>query len=457
MKKKLDREKIFMTALIFALIAIFIGLFSYGLSSVLAMEGTMPPNILEEGLTPAPTDKVQALDFLNRAVSKATAEKPKLDTADNFEVDTDSLEVSGSDELKTAMLYAVEEFDEQLDSNFEAVSTDFGEEIANSINIPTITVNDITDFTCDYIFYKCPSCGEENSEELPNCELCGGANPYNKQYRDEYTVTLTVAINDSTLDGNFNRRSADEARALCGDTLDGYADIENLQIAYEELKLVYRVQRKTDKITYLDYSKIMAVDADINFLGKYASLEKVNTKFIIEENNSYSFTWPGLALSAHEMTVEPKGTNNLLATLTCTDPKIPTVTWSSSDDSILTVDEEGYFKAGKTEGEAIITASFEFNGETYTDECKVQVKYSVESSKMKDKSIEMNIGETETLEVKISPDKATIKTVKWYTEDETVATVNENGVVTAISSGVVTVYSVTDDGYYKSSCEVTVK
>ncbi len=157
------------------------------------------------------------------------------------------------------------------------------------------------------------------------------------------------------------------------------------------------------------------------------------------------------------MTVEPKDTNNLLATLTCTDPKIPTVTWTSSDESILTVDEEGYFKAGKEAGEATITATFEFNGQTYTDECLVLVRYSVESSKISDNKITLSVGKTETLEIKISPDNATIKTNTWYTEDEAIATVDANGVVTAVSPGVVTVYSLTDDGYYKSSCEVTVK
>ncbi len=457
MKKKMDKEKLFMTVLMSALVVIFVVMFTYGLSSVLAMEGTMPPNIPEPGLTPAPASSAEALDFLNRTVEIAIAEKPKLDTADNFEVDTDTLETSGSDALKTAMLYAIEEFDAQLDSNFQSVSTDFGETIIDKINMPALTVDDIVDFTCDYIYYQCPSCGEENGEALPNCELCGGVYPYNEKYRDEYTVTLIAAINDKTLDGNFNRRNTQEAKALCGDALNGLADIEKLDIAYEELKVVYRVQRTTDKLTYLDYSKKMKVNTDVNFLGKYSSLGKVNTSFIIEENNSYSFTWPGIELSAHEMTVEPKGTSNLLATLTCTDPKIPVVTWSSSDESILTVDEEGYFKAGKEAGEATITASFEFNGQTYTDSCLVKVKYSVESSKMKDKKIELAAGETKALEVRVSPDNATIKTVTWHTEDEKIATVDENGVVTAVSPGEVTVYSLTDDGYFKSSCEVTVK
>ncbi len=457
MKKKFDREKLFMTILMSSLGVIFVIMFTYGLSSVLAMEGTYPPNVLKESLTPAPTDKAEALDFLNKAVENSIINKPKLDTADNFEVNTDTLETSGSEQLKTAMLYAVNEFDSQLDSNFKSVSTDFGEIITDKINVPEIKTDDIIDFSCDYIYYQCPSCGEENDEALPNCEICGGINPYNMKYRDEYTVTLTLAVNDRTLGGNFNKRTLEEAKALCGDALSGSADIEKLDIAYNKLKIVYRVQRLTDKLTYLDYRKEMTVNADVNFLNKYASLGNANTTFEIYENNSYSFTWPGLSLSAHEMTVEPKTTNNLLATLTCTDPLAPTVTWTSSDESILSVDKEGYFKANKQIGTATITASFEFNGQIYTDECLVNVKYSVESSKMKDKKLTLAVGETKALEVSVSPDNATIKTVKWYSEDEKIATVDENGNVTAKSKGTVTVYSLTDDGYYKSSCEVTVK
>ena len=35
--------------------------------------------------------------------------------------------------------------------------------------------------------------------------------------------------------------------------------------------------------------------------------------------------------------------------------------------------------------------------------------------------------------------------------------VDENGVVTAVKSGITTVYALSDDGYYRSTCEVTVR
>ncbi len=457
MKKKLDKEKLFMIALIFALVGIFVGLFSYGLSSVLAMEGSFPPNVLEEGLTPAPESKEAALEFLNKSVDSAIVGKPKLDVARHFELNPDSIATTGSEELKTMLTYAVEEFDAQLDSNFEPLATEFGDEIAGKINMPAITAENITDFECEYIYYACPSCANESDEQHESCDVCGSANPYNMRYRDEYTVTLTAAINDETLNGNFNQRSKEEALALCGDTLNTFASVNKLDTEYTELKIVYKVERLTDKLTSLEYSKLMNIDADVKMIGKYEKIGDINASFEITEHDGYTFTWPEISLSEDEITVEPKGTSNLLATLTCTDPLSATVTWSSSDESIVTVDSEGYFDAGKNAGEAKITASFEFNGQTYTDECVVKVRYSVESSKMKDKKVELAVGETKALEVKISPNNATIKTVKWYSEDEKIATVDENGVVTAVSSGNVIVYSLTDDGYFKSSCEVTVK
>ncbi len=457
MKKKFDKENLFIIVLIFALVVIFIGLFTYGLNSVLAMEGSFPPNILTDGITPVPQNNEEALDFLNRTLDMAIKEKPKLEGRHHFDLNADSISTTGTNELKTMLCYAVGEFDSQLDGNFEGVSTDFGQDIANKLNIPAFSSEDITDFKCEYIYYACASCGNESDVPKDSCEICGSIYPYNMKYRNEYTVTLTIAINDNTLENNFYKRTNDEAVALCGDTLTSFASINKIDIAYNELKIVYKVERLTNKLTFLEYSKLMHIDTDVNMLGNYERIGEINTSFDITEYDGYNFTWAGISLSADEITVDPKGTNNLLATLTCTDPLSATVTWKSSDESIVTVDDEGYFDAGKNLGEAKITASFEFDGKTYTDECVIKVKYSVESSKMNDKNITLNVGESRQLNVTVLPKNSTVKTVTWYSENEDIAVVDENGNVTAKSAGTVTVYSLTDDGYFKSSCEVTVK
>ena len=50
----------------------------------------------------------------------------------------------------------------------------------------------------------------------------------------------------------------------------------------------------------------------------------------------------------------------------------------------------------------------------------------------------------------------TVKSVTWYTEDPDIAKVDENGAVTGVAPGKTTVYALSDDGWFRASCEVTV-
>lgn len=104
-----------------------------------------------------------------------------------------------------------------------------------------------------------------------------------------------------------------------------------------------------------------------------------------------------------------------------------------------------------------MTASFDFQGKTYSDTCTLFVKESVEGLDLSKRRLTLSAGETAELKTKFSPKKATIQTVKWYTSDETVATVDPNGLVTAAAPGSAEVYAVTDDGYFKATCRIEVK
>ncbi len=66
-------------------------------------------------------------------------------------------------------------------------------------------------------------------------------------------------------------------------------------------------------------------------------------------------------------------------------------------------------------------------------------------------------GQSESLQVIITPDDATNKKVAWVSNDESVAMVDVNGKVTALKAGSTTIVVVTEDGAMTASCKVIVE
>ncbi|MGI6634510.1 MAG: Ig-like domain-containing protein [Christensenellales bacterium] len=66
------------------------------------------------------------------------------------------------------------------------------------------------------------------------------------------------------------------------------------------------------------------------------------------------------------------------------------------------------------------------------------------------------VGNSETLTATVAPENATHKDVTWSSDDETVATVDNSGKVTAVAPGTATITVKTTDGEKTATCTVTV-
>ena len=66
-------------------------------------------------------------------------------------------------------------------------------------------------------------------------------------------------------------------------------------------------------------------------------------------------------------------------------------------------------------------------------------------------------GDTEELMATVMPENATDKGIEWKSSDESVATVSQNGLVTALKEGSSAITVITNDGGFSASCEVTAK
>ena len=129
--------------------------------------------------------------------------------------------------------------------------------------------------------------------------------------------------------------------------------------------------------------------------------------------------------------------------------------WTSSNPEAVSVTSDGLVKALKAKSSAVITCTSADGKVSAT--CKIKVgAIKVTGIEITKKSASVDVGKTIQLVAVISPSKASDKSVTWSTSDESVATVDKNGVVTGKSGGTATIYCKTNDGGFVAGCKVKV-
>lgn len=166
-----------------------------------------------------------------------------------------------------------------------------------------------------------------------------------------------------------------------------------------------------------------------------------------------------ITLSQTSLTIEQRGSASLSAIVT-PDNADKTVTWSSSDTSIATVNN-GVVRGVKV-GTAIITATT-VGGKSAT--CTVTVVMNtgdvipVNGVIVVPSTREYEIGDvgnTFNLTASVYPNHATFRNVDWSSEDESVATVTDDGIVTLTGGGSTRILATAHNGNY-GFCTVVVK
>ena len=144
-----------------------------------------------------------------------------------------------------------------------------------------------------------------------------------------------------------------------------------------------------------------------------------------------------VSLDRMTLTLEENQTTTLIATVNPSDATEKTVTWSSSDESFVTEDQNGKVTAVR-EGMANIIA--QAGGKRAV--CSVSVTKGlvpVTSVVLNKTRLNLTVGSVDTLTATVNPSDATDKTVSWSSTDLSVATVDQNGKVTALKGGTATI------------------
>ncbi|MBO4635222.1 MAG: Ig-like domain-containing protein [Bacteroidales bacterium] len=212
----------------------------------------------------------------------------------------------------------------------------------------------------------------------------------------------------------------------------------------------------TDKT--VTWSTSEASVASVDQTGKVTALKSGTATITAKAGDksatcSVTITTPveSVSLDLTSVTLEEGKTTTLVATINPSDADEKTVEWSTSNASIATV-ANGLITA-VSEGEATITAKA--GGKEAT--CKVLVKkkvVAVTSVSLNQTNLDLKKGESETLVATVAPNDATDKSLSWSSSDASVASVDQEGKVTAIKTGKATITA--KAGEKSATCAVAV-
>ena len=159
-----------------------------------------------------------------------------------------------------------------------------------------------------------------------------------------------------------------------------------------------------------------------------------------------------VSLDRHEISLERGQTTVLIANVSPGNATDKTVSWSSSEPDLVSVDDDGRIIAIAT-GEATVTA----RAGAAADYCTVRVREGVvpvTAVTLDRTSVSLIKGQSDKLTANVSPSNATDAKVTWSSADATMVSVDGEGVIMALKGGTTAIKAAA--GEKSAVCVVTV-
>ncbi len=159
----------------------------------------------------------------------------------------------------------------------------------------------------------------------------------------------------------------------------------------------------------------------------------------------------GVFLDHSEATILMGETLTLTATVSPEAASNQSVTWTSDNTNVVTV-QDGVVTP-ISNGTATITVTTE-DGSFHAN-CLITVATSVTGVSLMPPTLTLDKGESRKLTAVLEPETASDRGITWFSDNEEVAVVKD-GIVTAVDSGTAYIQVTTNDGNFTAICEVTV-
>lgn len=162
----------------------------------------------------------------------------------------------------------------------------------------------------------------------------------------------------------------------------------------------------------------------------------------------------GISISNQNLELEVEQTATLTATVSPSNATNKKIVWTSSNNQIATVDVNGVVK-GVTVGTTKIEAKTEDGG--FTASCSVTVSpIKVKQINLNSINLSLLPSKSYKLIASIVPENAYNKKLIWTSSNPSIATVNQDGLVQALTTGNTTISVKSEDNGATSYCNVSI-
>lgn len=269
-----------------------------------------------------------------------------------------------------------------------------------------------------------------------------------KNLKYVYILLIYISIGIIPVDAETNGITLKKNQTTLG---IGYSETlkYNLSDEFNSSNIIWT--SSNSKIVTVQNGKITAISNGTAIIT--ASINGYSTTCKVTVNDSYVAV-KGISLNKTSLNILIDTSETIIANINPTNATNKDVTWTSSNTSVASVDSNGKITAKKI-GTTIITASI--NGYSATSIVNVVDKVELKGISLNKTSLNIKEKSSATLNITYNPSNSTNKKITWKSSNNSIATVDQSGKVTAIKAGSATITAVSNDGGFVTTCKVTVE
>ena len=172
----------------------------------------------------------------------------------------------------------------------------------------------------------------------------------------------------------FRTKALPEVGEMLKKELSTVCKINKSTVAPADFGITLKVNRFTDKIDYLEVTRVYNVMADVSFIGDMSTFGEKSIEFTYKVTEHFDYYYAGISFTNQPLRLDVGEEAVLSVNAVMEDDSDYQVKFISTDESVIVVDEMGYVTALKESEEPVyVTVTLCYMGKIFTDKCPVYV------------------------------------------------------------------------------------